>query len=304
MLGPAIAIAVLGAIESLLCAVVADGLTRTKHNPNSELVGQGLGNLVAPFFGGITATAALARTATNIRSGARSPIAALVHSLVVLLSVLVLAGLLGKVPMAALAALLFIVAWNMSEARHFFGTARTAPRGDVVILLVCFGLTVLFDMVIAVAVGVGLAAVLFIQRMAELTEVRALAREMDTHMADLPDQVAVFSIEGPLFFGVAERAIGALRSIDPKIKILVLDMQRVPSMDGTAIVALQSLVVDLHQSKVSIILAGLAPRIIAKLRRAGIRRSVGRLMFASDREAAAKIARRWCAKQGSDQSLQ
>src|SRR5690606_13913416 len=120
--------------------------TKTKHDPNAELIGQGLGNIVAPLFGGITATAALARTATNIRSGARSPIAAIVHSLVVLLAVVALAGLLGLVPMAALAALLFIIAWNMSEARHFVRTLQSAPGGDVAILLVCFGLTVLFDM--------------------------------------------------------------------------------------------------------------------------------------------------------------
>lgn len=127
LLGPALAIALLAAIESLLCAVVADGLTRTRHDPNVELIGQGIGNLVVPFFGGITATAALARTATNVKSGACSPIAALVHALVVLLAVVALAGVLGFVPMAALAALLFIIAWNMSEARHFMHTLRSAP---------------------------------------------------------------------------------------------------------------------------------------------------------------------------------
>ncbi|CAN0586245.1 unnamed protein product, partial [Ectocarpus sp. 12 AP-2014] len=175
LLGPALAIALLAAIESLLCAVVADGLTRTRHDPNAELIGQGLGNLVVPFFGGITATAALARTATNIKSGAFSPIAAVVHSLVVLLAVVALAGVLGHVPMAALAALLFIIAWNMSEARHFMHTLKSAPASDVWVLVICFALTVIFDMVIAVAVGIGLAAALFIRRMAQLTNTQRLA---------------------------------------------------------------------------------------------------------------------------------
>ncbi|EWH03686.1 C4-dicarboxylic acid transporter DauA, partial [Halomonas sp. BC04] len=206
LLGPALAIAMLAAIESLLCAVIADGLTRTRHDPNAELVGQGLGNIVVPFFGGITATAALARTATSIRSGAFSPVAAVVHSLVVLLAVVALAGILGLVPMAALAALLFIIAWNMSEARHFVHTLKSAPGSDVAILVICFGLTVIFDMVLAVAVGIGLAAALFIRRMAELTHARRLDPADSELARNLPRQVALYDVNGPLFFGAAEKA--------------------------------------------------------------------------------------------------
>ncbi|HSH57745.1 MAG TPA: C4-dicarboxylic acid transporter DauA, partial [Halomonas sp.] len=194
LLGPALAIAMLGAIESLLCAVVADGLTRSRHDPNAELVGQGLGNIIAPFFGGITATAALARTATNIRSGAFSPLAAVIHALVVLLAVVLLSEVLALVPMAALAALLFIIAWNMSEARHFVHTLKSAPVSDVAILVICFALTVVFDMVLAVAVGMGLAAALFIRRMAEVTQARRLDENDHDNNMDLPAGVALYDI--------------------------------------------------------------------------------------------------------------
>lgn len=293
LLGPAFAIAMLGAIESLLCAVVADGLTRTKHDPNAELIGQGLGNIVAPLFGGITATAAIARTATNIRSGAKSPISAVIHSLVVLLSVVAFAGLLGLVPMAALAALLFIVAWNMSEARHFFNILRSAPPGDVTILVICFGLTVLFDMVLAVAVGVGLAAALFIRRMSLLTQTDRIETGSHPMTNGLPASVAVYDINGPLFFGAAEKAITSLHVIDPTIKTVIVDMHDVPSIDGTAIVALQSLITDMQHEGVRLIMVGLPSRIIVKLRRAGICKVEGSLTYCSDLEQARAMALRW-----------
>lgn len=293
LLGPAFAIAMLGAIESLLCAVVADGLTKTKHDPNSELIGQGLGNVVAPLFGGITATAAIARTATNIRSGARSPVSAVIHSLVVLLSVVAFAGLLGLVPMAALAALLFIIAWNMSEARHFVNTLRSAPAGDVGILITCFGLTVVFDMVLAVAVGMGLAAALFIRRMASLTQTDKI--ETDSYPATnaLPNEVALYDINGPLFFGAAERALTSLHLIDPKIKVVIIDMHDVPSMDGTAIVALKTLIAEMNQRGVGLIIVGLRTRIIVKLRRAGVRKIAGSLTYCRQLQQAKLIALRW-----------
>ncbi|WP_040243876.1 C4-dicarboxylic acid transporter DauA [Chromohalobacter japonicus] len=292
LLGPAFAIAMLGAIESLLCAVVSDGLTKTKHDPNAELIGQGLGNIVAPLFGGITATAAIARTATNIRSGARSPIAALVHSVVVLLAVIALAGLLGLVPMAALAALLFIIAWNMSEARHFLHTLRSAPPGDVAILVTCFGLTVVFDMVLAVAVGMGLAAALFIRRMALLTTTDRLETEHPA-VTGLPSEIAVYEINGPLFFGVAEKALTSLRLVDRQVQTILIDMREVPSMDGTAITALQSLIDEMHRGGVALILVGLPTRIIVKLRRAGIRKAAGMLTYCRDLQSARAVALRW-----------
>lgn len=293
LLGPAFAIAMLGAIESLLCAVVADGLSRTRHDPNSELIGQGLGNVVAPFFGGITATGAIARTATNIRSGARSPIAAVVHALVVLIAVVGLAGVLGHVPMAALAALLFVVAWNMSEARLFARTLRSAPGPDVTILLICFGLTVLFDMVLAVAVGMGLAAALFIHRMSLITHSDRVQTDRHPDTRSLPAAVALYDVNGPLFFGAAEKAMSSLRLVDPGVRVVMLDMRDVPSMDGTALVALQSLITDLRQKGIALIFVGMKARLIVKLRRAGVRKEVGRLTYVTDMEEGARVVRRW-----------
>ncbi len=293
LMGPAIAIAMLGAIESLLCAVVSDGLTKTRHDPNAELIGQGLGNIVAPLFGGITATAAIARTATNIRSGARSPVAAVVHAGVVLLAVIALAGLLGMVPMATLAALLFIVAWNMSEARHVVHILRSAPAGDVAILLVCFGLTVLFNMVLAVAVGIGLAAVLFIRRMMQITDTRQLSSSHDLSREALPDDIAIYAITGPLFFGVAEKALVSLQRVDDRISTVIIDMSAVPSMDGTAIVALQSLIDNLQRKGIALILSGVTTAMILKLRRAGIRKRATTLTYCRDLTHAERVAQRW-----------
>ncbi|AQU81249.1 MULTISPECIES: C4-dicarboxylic acid transporter DauA [unclassified Halomonas] len=298
LLGPALAIALLAAIESLLCAVVADGLTRTRHDPNAELIGQGLGNLVVPFFGGITATAALARTATNIKSGAFSPIAAVVHSLVVLLAVVALAGVLGFVPMAALAALLFIIAWNMSEARHFVHTLKSAPVSDVSVLVICFALTVIFDMVIAVAVGIGLAAALFIRRMAQLTNTQRLDTP-STHEY-FPPEVALYKISGPLFFGAAEKAIATLRVIDHGVRVVVLDMRDVPSLDTTAMVALDTLRSELSEQGVGVMFVGLPPRMALKIKRAGIRREAGKLAVVSNLAHAERMARRWLAERATE----
>ncbi len=295
LLGPACAIAMLAAIESLLCAVVADGMTRSRHDPNAELIGQGLGNLIAPFFGGITATGALARTATNIRSGAHSPLSAVVHALVVLLAVVSLAGLLGQVPMASLAALLFVIAWNMSEAHHFVRTLRTAPPGDIAILAICFVLTVFFDMVLAVGVGVGLAAVLFIRRMSGLTRSTRLDDSHPGLLESLPAQVAVYAINGPMFFGVAEKALSSLRIVDPGIKLVIIDMHEVPSIDGTALVALRTLVNEMHRQGVALIFVGLSPRQIVKLRRTGIHTETRRLTHCATLERARHVARRWLA---------
>lgn len=291
LLGPALAIALLAAIESLLCAVVADGLTRTRHDPNAELIGQGLGNMVVPFFGGITATAALARTATNIKSGAFSPLAAVVHSLVVLLAVVALAGVLGFVPMAALAALLFIIAWNMSEARHFVHTLKSAPASDVSVLVICFLLTVIFDMVIAVAVGIGLAAALFIRRMALLTHTQRL-NSPDSGQP-FPVEVALYKISGPLFFGAAEKAIATLRVIDHGVRVVVLDMRDVPSLDTTAMVALDTLRQELGEQGVGVIFVGLPPRMVLKIKRAGIRRQAGKLAVVRHLAHAERLSRRW-----------
>lgn len=286
LLPSAFTVAMLGAIESLLCAVVADGLAGSKHKPDTELIGQGLGNLIGPFFGGIPATAAIARTATNIRTGARSPVSALIHSGVVLLSVVSLAALLSYVPMAALAALLLVVAWNMSEAKHFANILKVAPRCDVVVLLACFGLTVVFDMVIAVATGVVLASVLFIRRISAMTGVEVMQPDQHEHLADLPPHVAVYDVNGPLFFGAAEKAVSALARIHSDVSVVILDMSDVPMMDMTGIVALDSLVRNLQRRRVSVVISRLSPRIEKKLHKAGMEAQPGLLEFAPNLEQA------------------
>ena len=291
LLGPAFAIAMLGALESLLCAVVADGMAGTRHDPNAELVGQGLGNIVAPFFGGIAATAAIARTATNIRAGARSPLASVIHAGVVLIAVVALADLLAYLPMAALAGLLLMTAWNMSEARHFMHVLRRAPGSDMMVLLTCFSLTVLFDMVVAVTVGMGLAAILFIKRVIDLTEGRLLSANgaAGPTAAELPG-VLVYDINGPLFFGAAQKALRTLHTVDPGLRVLILDMTDVQLMDMTGMTALEGLVQQAQRRRQTVILCGLAPRLILKLRRVGLRRIKGEVEYARDLEEARRRA--------------
>ena len=279
LLGPAFAIAMLGAIESLLCAVVADGMAGTRHDSNGELIGQGLGNLIAPFFGGIPATAAIARTATGVRAGAVSPIAAVVHAGVVLAAMVSLAGLLGYIPMAALAALLLVVAWNMSEARHFVRVVRTAPRHDILVLLTCFSLTVALDMVVAVMAGIGLAVTLFLKRTIDLTEGRRVEQPA-LHPEPLPDQVALYDINGPLFFGAAHKALGTLKTVTPGLRVVVLDMHDVNLVDMTGLVALESLIETARRRDLGLVFCGLDTRLLLKMRRVGIRRRRGRLEFA------------------------
>ena len=294
LLAPAFAIAMLGAIESLLCAVVADGMTGSQHDPNAELLGQGIGNLVAPLFGGITATAAIARSATNVRAGASSPLAAIIHAGVVLVAILWLAPLFSYLPMAALAALLIMVAWNMSEAPHVIRTLRIAPRSDVLVLLTCLVLTVLFDMVLAVGVGLLLAAGLFIKRMSELTDTTALQRGQHRLLEDLPEHVAAFAIRGPLFFGAAEKALGVLRRFNPQVRVVIVDISGVPMMDMTALAALENVLLDYRKLGVALILSGSSARVRLKLRRAGIHRLEGQLYYVHDlAQARAKALRLW-----------
>ncbi|UCO97386.1 C4-dicarboxylic acid transporter DauA [Metapseudomonas lalkuanensis] len=293
LLAPAFAIAMLGAIESLLCAVVADGMAGTRHDPNAELLGQGLGNLVAPLFGGITATAAIARSAANVRAGAGSPIAAIIHAGVVLLAMLLLAPLFSYLPMAALAALLLMVAWNMSEARHVVHTLRIAPRNDVLVLLTCLVLTVLFDMVLAVGVGLLLAAGLFIKRMSDLTDAAPLPRHFHEALRELPEQVLVYAIRGPLFFGAAEKALSVLRRFNPEVKVVIVEMSAVPMLDMTALAALENLLHDYGRQGVGLVLVGTSPRVRLKLRRAGVHRETGKLAYVKTLEQARSKALRW-----------
>jgi SulP family sulfate permease len=284
----------LGAIESLLSAVIADGLTGTKHDPNAELVGLGVGNLLAPIFGGIAATGALARTATNIRSGARSPIACAVHSIVVLLAILLLAPLVAYVPMASLAGLLLLVAWNMSEVRHFIGLLKIAPRSDVFVLLTCFFLTVFFDMVVAVSVGFVLAAVLFMRQMADITESKLAMDNTEEHrLVDVPKGVSFYEVNGPLFFGAAQNAMQALHaSHTDAFHGLILHLGKVPVIDATGFAALENAIEVLVRRKKVVILAGPLPRPQKIFQKARLEsKHPGMVLIAPDLPSALKLAR-------------
>ena len=281
LIGPAFTIALLGAIESLLSAVVADGMAGTRHDSNQELIGQGLANIVTPLFGGFAATGAIARTATNIRNGGNSPLAGVAHVLTLLLVVLVLAPLAVNVPLAALAAILFVVAWNMSGARHFVRLVRRAPRADVAILLVTCLLTVFTDLVVAVNIGVILATLQFLRRMAASVEVKhhteqELSLELAQQgMSQLPRGVLVYSIEGPVFFGAAEAVEHALVSTHTTPKVLIIRLLRVPFMDLTGLQRLEEVIQVLKKRGVRVILCDANVRVHGKIAKAGLLGQLG-----------------------------
>lgn len=286
LMGPAFAIAMLGAIESLLSAVVADGMAGTRHDSNQELVGQGMANIVAPLFGGIAATGAIARTATNIRNGGNSPVAGIVHALVLVLVLLFLAPLAANIPLATLAAILFVVAWNMSDVRHVIKMVRGAPRADVIILLVTFLLTVFADLVVAVNIGVVLAMLHFLRRMAASVVVkpqteRSLLRELSEHgVQRLPSGVAVYSMEGPFFFAAVEALEKALKHGSPDTSVVVIRLLWVPFIDVTGLEALEDTVIKLQKENIRVVFTEANPRVYRKLRDIGLVARLGAANFA------------------------
>lgn len=280
LISPAFAIAMLGAIESLLSAVVADGMSGTRHNSNRELVGQGLANIVAPLFGGFAATGAIARTATNIRNGANSPLAGIVHCLTLVIIILFLAPLAVNIPLTTLAAILFIVAWNMSEAHHFIKTIKLAPKADVVILIVTFFLTVFVDLIIAVNIGVIIAVLHFIHRMSTSVEIQQmtdtqLQEELPEQLEPLPKDLLVYLIDGPFFFGAVENFQLALAATHTDPKNLILRMRWVPFMDMTGLRTLEEVIAGLKRRKIRVLISGANPVVEAKLRKIGIVDMIG-----------------------------
>lgn len=276
LLPSAFTIAMLGAIESLLSAVVADGMAGTKHDSNQELIGQGVANIVSPLFGGIAATGAIARTATNIRNGGNAPIAGVVHALVLVLILLVIAPWAGKVPLASLAAILFVVSWNMSEAPRFIRMVRKAPTADAVILLITFALTILTDLVVAVNIGVILAMLQFMRRMSAAVEVvehtqSSLRQELEeAGLEKLPDDVVVYSIDGPFFFGSVDSLERALSwSRDPP-RYLALRLERVPFIDATGLKRLESTIDSLRRRGVQVLLNGANMGVLRRLVRSDV----------------------------------
>lgn len=291
LIGPAVTIAMLCAIESLLSAVVADGMSGTRHDSNQELIGQGLANIASPLLGGIAATGAIARTATSIRNGGTSPVAGIANVAVLVAIVLLLAPMASSVPLAALAAILFVVAWNMSDVRHVVRMARRAPVADVAIMVTTFLLTVFADLVIAVNVGVLLATLHFLRRMSQSVDVRHMDDDGEpdgarTHV--LPDGVVVYSIDGPFFFAAVDALDRAIVSTTDPPSALVIRLGRVPFIDITGIHGLEAAIADAQRRGARVVLCEANPRVAGKLERAGIVRMVGEhRMVASIGEALA-----------------
>lgn len=279
LLPAAFTIAMLGAIESLLCAVVLDGMTGRRHNANSELLGQGIGNLIAPFFGGITATAAIARSAANFRAGAQSPAAAMIHALVVMAALLAFAPLLSWLPMASMAAMLLMVAWNMSEAHKVVALIRKAPMGDILVLAVCLSLTVLFDMVIAIGTGIVLASLLFVRDLAAMTKVSEISGNRRLVPEPLPQNWSLYKINGPLFFAAADRVFSELELLSRYNRGVLLYLDGVPMLDAGGLAALEKFIASCRSSNIELLIADLQFQPLKALARAGIRPIEGQLSF-------------------------
>jgi len=296
VLPSAFTIAFLAGIEALLSAVVADGMAGTRHRSNQELIGQGVANLGSALFGGLPATGAIARTATNIRSGAKTPVAGMMHAAFLLVFILFGTDLMAYVPMAALAAILFMVAWGMSEYQRFLALLRM-PNSDRAVLLITFGLTVLVDLTVAIAVGVTLASLLFMARMAEAVEVDRSGRrdaELDAEdldqRDDLPPGVEVFRIAGPFFFGVAGELLDTLRRVGQSPRVIILRMRLVPLLDASGAQALEEFVEQARLAGARVIVSGVQPQPRAMLERIGLGEAGARIAYAADYAGAQALA--------------
>lgn len=279
LMAPAFAIAMLGAIESLLSAMVADSLTGTKHNPNTELVGQGIANILSPMFGGIAATGAIARTGASIKNGGTSPLAGIVHALFLVLVLLVLAPLASNVPLAALAAILFVVAWDMSSVSRIVQLFKRAPRSDIIIFIITILLTVFVDLVVAVNIGTLIAVFYFLRQMSNSVDVVERSPESLKHrferagFADPPANTKVYIIRGPLFFAGLEWFVKIQFQKD--VQVLFLQLDEVPFADATALWELEKLVIDLQSRGARLFLSGANKGVIRQLKRMGLYQRLG-----------------------------
>lgn len=286
LLPSAFTIAVLGAIESLLSATVADGVTGSRTNSNTELIGQGIANIAVPFFGGIPVTGAIARTMTNISNGGRTPVAGIIHAMVLLLIFLFLMPLINYVPMACLAAVLMVVAYNMSGWRTIVGIFK-APKSDVSVLLVTFLLTVIFDLTIAIEIGLLLAVVLFLRRVTENTEIKVYSEQLDVaegtdlstdhhEVLDVAKGVSVYEIDGPFFFGIATKFDEMMRTtLGTKPLVRIIRMRKVSFIDATGLHNLEILIHSSRREGIHIVLSGVKPNVREALEHAGIDRMIG-----------------------------
>jgi SulP family sulfate permease len=301
LLAPAFTIAMLGAIESLLSATVADGVTGDRHDSNTELIAQGVANVVTPFFGGIPATGAIARTMTNINNGGRTPVAGIVHAVVLLLIMLFLGGLTRHIPMACLAGVLVVVSYNMSEWRGFRSLLKSS-KSDAAVLVATFALTVIFDLTIAIEIGLLLAVVLFLKRISEVSTVSMFRREVtgaeyvegsvDTDKLELPDGVEVYEIEGPFFFGIANKFDGVMKQVGDKPRVRIIRMRKVPFVDSTGAHNLASLVRASQKEGIVVLLSGVNESVRSTLRKTGIEAIVGSENILSNIDEAVARSRR------------
>jgi len=304
MFSPALTIAILAAIESLLAAVVADGMMGTRHRSNMELIAQGIGNVVSPIFQGIPATGAIARTATNIKSGGRTPVAAIIHATTLLLIMLFFGKWAALIPMATLAAILIFVAYNMSEY-HAFLKLLKSPKSDVAVLLVTFALTVLIDLTVAIQVGVVLAAFMFLQRMSDVAQVNSLTGQMTEEEEEAPNNpraiskrevppgVEVFEVYGSLFFGAIERFKDAMRRVEKKPKVLIIRMRMVPAIDATGLQVLEDVLERTKREGGKLMLTGVAAQPMEAMERSGLLNKIGREFVFESIDDALKCARQF-----------
>jgi len=283
LFSPAVTIAILGSIESLLSAVVADGMIRSRHRSNIELVAQGVANVVSPLFSGIPATGAIARTATNVKSGGRTPVAGIVHAIVLLLIMLLFAPWAALIPMPCLAAILLVVAYNMSEWHSFVKMLRS-PRSDVAVMLVTFSLTVIVDLTVAIQVGVILSALLFIRRMAEVSQVTPLTRDLSeaeggedesVRQGKLPEGVEVFEVYGTLFFGAVEQFSETMRALEKPPRVFILETRNLLAIDATGLRAIEELLSTLKGGGTRFILSGIHKQPLFAITQAGLLDRIG-----------------------------
>lgn len=291
VLPSAFTIAILAAIESLLSCVVSDGMIGDKHNSNTELIAQGLGNICSGLFGGIPATGAIARTAANVKNGGRSPVAGIVHAVVLLLFLLVLMPLAKMIPMPIIAAILFMVAYNMSEWRHFVHICKSAPVTDILVLVLTFVLTVVFDLVVAIAVGLGLTAILFMKKMADETNVRRWTDRgegLDGREKKIPQGTVVYEINGPMFFAASDKFADFI--LDENVKVLILRMRNVLTIDATAMKNLETLFTLCEGKNIKLILSHTNENPLKTMKKAGFYDCVGAENFVENIDVAIALA--------------
>lgn len=295
----AFTIAILAAVESLLSCVVSDGMIGSRHNSNMELIAQGIANVGSALFGGIPATGAIARTAANVNNGGRTPVAGMVHAVVVLLILVLLMPYAALIPMPTIAAILFVVAYNMSGWRGIWHTIKTAPKSDVLVLLLTLVLTVVFDLVVAIAVGMVLAAILFMKRMADVTESREWQLVTDEsndpqslRLRKVPEGTEVFEINGPMFFAAANKYTYSLRKSD--VKVLIVRMRNVPAIDATGMETLEELIASCKKRKIAVVFSHLNEQPQKAMEKAGLIKAVGAANICTDIDAALQRAETLC----------